>query len=326
MPVDPFAKGTFLFSRGGVRIEKAAPYSTAMDWLLSIADRLRPKVKAAFLQAVEAARKDVPAAELERLAAEGKYREILALLNAERRMDQLLKGSFAALITQAMSQAGAAAGPKIPRRMLAQPTTPFELEGLFNLINPRVSQFLNNYTAGLVINIGTDTGKAITELLRRANEEGRTPKAVARQIRDVIGLRPDQEKALANYQQRLELAGKMNQQQISKAVERYAKRLLAERADVIARTETMRAVNAGQNLAWQEAEQRELLAPGTRRRWLVTRDDRLCPVCAAIPGMNPEGQRLDEPFQTTMGPVLAPPLHPSCRCAMSLVIAAPPPL
>lgn len=326
MPIDPFTPRSFLYSKSGVVIAKAAPYSTAMDWLLAIADRLKPKIRATFLAAVEAARKEIPMAQIEALAAQGRYQEILAILRTEQRMDDLLKGSFVNAISQAMVAAGTSAGPRIPRAMLRSPTVTVELEGLFNLVNPRVTRFLNNYAAGLVTNISHETGRTISSLLGRANEEGLTPKAVARQLRDVVGLRPDQEASLASYRQRLEMSGTLKPDQLTKAVERYAARLLRERTELIARTESMRAANAGQQLAWDEAASRQLLAPDTKRRWLVTKDDRLCPFCAAIPALNPDGVGFSEAFQTKSGQVLAPPLHPNCRCAMSLIIAAPPPL
>jgi hypothetical protein len=53
----------------------------------------------------------------------------------------------------------------------------------------------------------------------------------------------------------------------------------------------------------------------TLREWIVTPDDRLCAYCASM-----DGQRvgLGEDFQSGLGPVHEPPLHPQCRCAVSL--------
>jgi hypothetical protein len=46
-----------------------------------------------------------------------------------------------------------------------------------------------------------------------------------------------------------------------------------------------------------------------------------CSICRAIPGMNPDGVGLHEPFQTPIGPIMHPAAHPACRCAVVLTFA-----
>lgn len=41
-------------------------------------------------------------------------------------------------------------------------------------------------------------------------------------------------------------------------------------------------------------------------------------ICRPIPGMNPQGRRVGEPFQTPVGLLLHPAAHPGCRCTDSL--------
>lgn len=91
----------------------------------------------------------------------------------------------------------------------------------------------------------------------------------------------------------------------------------SERADVIARTETMRAANQGQLEAWDQAEEQGLLTGDEKKEWIVTPDDRLCPICEPLDGeqvdrdgtFNVEGEEID-----------GPPAHPRCRCAMALAL------
>ena len=64
-----------------------------------------------------------------------------------------------------------------------------------------------------------------------------------------------------------------------------------------------------------------MLPSQTKRVWVLTPDDRLCEICSAIPDLNPDGVGLEETFDTDLGPVLSPPVHPNCRCAVSLEIA-----
>lgn len=82
---------------------------------------------------------------------------------------------------------------------------------------------------------------------------------------------------------------------------------------------TIRAANLGQQLLWrQAATQGLLLAERVRRSWIVTPDDKLCPLCRPL---HEQTVPLDQPFMTARGPVMTPPLHPRCRCALALVDA-----
>ncbi len=98
---------------------------------------------------------------------------------------------------------------------------------------------------------------------------------------------------------------------------RLADRMLRRRGLTIARTETITSANAGNRELIRSAVERGLAGVGQMTRfWLVTPDDRLCPICAAIPGMNPDGVGVDGMFVTPNGPVsVAGEVHPQCRCS-----------
>jgi len=85
------------------------------------------------------------------------------------------------------------------------------------------------------------------------------------------------------------------------------------RAETIARTETMRAANAGQREAWSQAEDDGLIEEGQTRVWIVTDDDRLCQDCEDMDG---EEAALGEDYDGDGGD--GPPLHPDCRCTEGL--------
>src|SRR5574340_724298 len=112
---------------------------------------------------------------------------------------------------------------------------------------------------------------------------------------------------------------RLRQEQIDAMVGRYFDRALNYRAKMIARTETLRASNAGAQELWRQAREQGLLrAENTRRVWIVTDDERLCPNCEEVPDMNEGGVGLDEDFDTPLGPIQVPPLHPHCRCTVAL--------
>lgn len=107
-------------------------------------------------------------------------------------------------------------------------------------------------------------------------------------------------------------------EQIDKMVAAYATKYRAYRARNIARTEALRATNMGVQDGWRQGIATGNIAENlVRRRWLVARDERLCPSCSSVPAMNPKfGVPFAAPFKTDSGPVFLPPLHPSCRCTV----------
>lgn len=116
--------------------------------------------------------------------------------------------------------------------------------------------------------------------------------------------------------QRAVTSGKpLKPEQIDKMVAAYARKYRKFRAETIARTESMRALNMGTQEGWRQAVQAgkvdELLV---RRFWKVASDERTCEICEPIPDLNAKGVMLAGPFATPEGPTFLPPMHPNCRC------------
>lgn len=112
----------------------------------------------------------------------------------------------------------------------------------------------------------------------------------------------------------------LSKAQIDKMVEAYARKYRKFRAETIARTEALRAVNVGVQDAWRQAvEQNKVSETSLRRRWSVALDERLCETCSPVPSMNPKlGVKFAQPFATPKGPAMLPPLHPNCRCSVTI--------
>lgn len=84
------------------------------------------------------------------------------------------------------------------------------------------------------------------------------------------------------------------------------------RAQTIARTETMRAVSAGQREYWEDAAEQGLLPKTARRVWIAAEDEALCDVCQAL-----DGKKAKLGAQYAAG-IDGPPAHPNCRCTEGL--------
>lgn len=84
------------------------------------------------------------------------------------------------------------------------------------------------------------------------------------------------------------------------------------RAENIARTEGMKGFNTGRRKGYEKSG----LVKG--KQWIVTYDDRLCPICRPMANKT---AGLKDYFVTNEGlRVLEPPVHPQCRCTITPIL------
>lgn len=167
----------------------------------------------------------------------------------------------------------------------------------FRMLSGLSLAWLESESARLVTRISEDTRQSIRRVLTSGYVEGVGARAMGRQIRSLVGLTPDQAVAVARYTAALP---PITEEARLRLTQTYARRLLALRAETIARTETMSAANAGQMAAWvEQAAVGRLDRTRVWVEWMVTEDDRLCPLCAPM-----DGQRIrigDQFVATTTG-------------------------
>jgi hypothetical protein len=194
----------------------------------------------------------------------------------------------------------------------------------FDTTNPRLIKVIDNNVGNLITLIEDSTRNNIRRVIKKTFDEGLPPKKSAKLIIDEIGLTQNQARALENYQAAQEAAG-IKGKKLAQRIERFRKRKLKERSLNIARTETIRAVNEGQKEMWLQAKDEGFLDPAiTRKKWVVTPDDDLCPICIGIRALGeviPIEQDFIVPATkfTSKTKVNTPPAHPLCRCAMELI-------
>jgi hypothetical protein len=217
----------------------------------------------------------------------------------------------------------------------------------FNLINPHVVEWAVQHAAEQLEEIDETQRAAIRHVVVEMQRGKFTYASAARELRKIVGLTREQASAVALFRRKLEarrgvvddaqageapftpteqeiLLGRLanTQARIDRLVERYEGRLLKDRTETIALTESMTAAVRGQQEAWLAAQQDGLLPADQLQRWLITPDERLCAICAPMKDQTaPLGQPFTHPEANEQ--FLGPPIHPACRCAVSLVIAAP---
>lgn len=97
-----------------------------------------------------------------------------------------------------------------------------------------------------------------------------------------------------------------------KRAEAYGRRLLRQRAEVLARTEIQRVLNVGAVDGWLDLRSRGLISGEAVVVWHVR--PAACPLCSDVSG---EVVRLGEVFSNGLR---YPPVHPNCRCVLELRI------
>jgi hypothetical protein len=289
-----------------LRFDKAAKPA---QWrrIHEIADQMQPQIKTAFLKAVQGIKDDVKLKDLIAAAETGRIDVVLQILGLDTLYDRLANLSQAIRDTYQKSA-------EMSRDYLPK------IEGLtvlprFDITNPAAINFLRNYDFRLIQDLTHTTREGLRSVIANAFEYGGPVDEQARMIRNLIGLTDRQADAVLNYEQMLTDTSGYSPGKIESMVGAYADRQLNWRALTIARTESIRAAEAGKDALWRQMIANNVLDPSKiRRYWYVTPDDRLCPACEAVPDQNDDGVGMDEPFDTDNGPVMTPPLHPACRC------------
>jgi hypothetical protein len=186
----------------------------------------------------------------------------------------------------------------------------------FDVTDPRSVDYIRQHSGDLIKEWGSSSKQAVRVILDKGFNNGRTPYQMARQIRESgIGLLDRQATAMENYRRRLEndTAADLTDTQIQGRVDRYASKLLRERSEMIARTETNSALSEGRAQQWAQAMEAGLLDPGQKKEWVAGMNEATCEICQGLDG---EQRLLTEPYSTG---VMRPPQHPRCTCSDVLV-------
>ncbi len=303
------------------------PADRAQRRLQDLADRLEPSLRRAFLDMAVSLSPESVAALVRLLEAGDIDAAVAYLIGSPRAVAAVtaVSAAYASGIIRTVSAVIRDIGADGPRRLvIASPVASPDLiaavrrweDGAFARVRRDVTAGLRETIASeLQRGIGprqvavrlkagaagglTAYDRKIINSFRQALEEGRVGDAARRTLRD----------------RRLKISDTLTPAQIDKAVAAYERKLIAFRAETFARTAAMQAANEASGVGWKEAVRQGVVPVNeVKRFWVVAQDERLCPTCAPVPGLNEAGVGLDDLFTTPNGPALHPPLHPNCRC------------
>lgn len=140
-------------------------------------------------------------------------------------------------------------------------------------------------------------------------------------LKTTVKLPPRYANAVKRYRTTLKDGGKKTSV-ANRLADSYARRLLDDHVDTIARTEVMTALNEGQSMYWDDMVASGVLADHVvQRQWSTAIDERTCTTCGA---MDKARVPYHGEFELPSGVLIhKPPAHPRCRCSAVLHVPDP---
>lgn len=221
-------------------------------------------------------------------------------------------------------------------------------------VSPQAERAASKVSADLVHGLTEESRETVKHVIAAGVRDSRNPREIAKDIRSSIGLTPDQADAVTSYRKALEAGdysnalgrelrdGKFDRtlaaaqrkvtpidaDKIDQMVDRYRSNYVGYRSTVIARTESLRAVHAGNEEMFRQAIDRgDIEADQLTRTWNTAGGPR---VRASHRAMNNQKRDFGESFTTGDGVDLDYPGDPSapieetvqCRCVVSTTLSS----
>lgn len=219
----------------------------------------------------------------------------------------------------------------------------------FDQVNRRAVDRIRRHGAALLREARQSQIDAARDALTDGVTRGLNPRQTARAVRETVGLTARQVRAVRNYRALLqtdpaealsrELRDRrfdrtvrrsaldrrpLTTDQVDRMVNRYRQNYVRYRAETIARTESLRAVNGGHDEAYLQAEEAGVIRrDSTVRVWTPASDARVRDSHSAMRG---QARGIREPFVSGAGNILQYPGDPDappadtiqCRCTLAV--------
>jgi Phage Mu protein F like protein len=192
----------------------------------------------------------------------------------------------------------------------------------FGEADPALGWVARTLTADLVTAVGDETRTAIRETLARVLTDPTRGRLTPADLEPLIGLTRRDARAVDRLRaetlaRALEagLPQARAQATADRVAAQAARRYLRARAQLIARTETIRAQELTRHLTWERLQREGWLPLGLKVEWATAEDSKVCPLCDPLDGQQVP---LGEKFYPG-GYARPPDPHPACRCTTVLV-------
>jgi Phage Mu protein F like protein len=191
----------------------------------------------------------------------------------------------------------------------------------FGEADPALGWVARTLTADLVSEVGDETRTAIRETLARVLTDPTRGRLTPADLEPLIGLTSRDARAVDRLRaetlaRALEagLPPARAQATADQLAAQAARRYLRARAQLIARTETIRAQELTRHLTWDRLQREGALPLELHVQWVVADTPVVCPICLPLDQqIVPLGGKFEP------GGFAHPPAHPNCRCVTTLV-------
>lgn len=308
----------------------ASPESLFLRRMLRRARNLQPDLRSSLLESFDLLRVLVGEEDLERLIREAGLDRVLTETLDDATLERAF-GSFRKELQRAIERATIWRVNEIP----GEPPTI-----AFDVLSPNTIDAVKQLDSRVMRTLKDDVREGFRQAVQRGLEEGKNPRVVARRSREMLGLAPKQEAAVANFRRMLEegdrealsrelrdkrfdrtldkaLGAKgtgLSEEQIEKMVGAYRRKMVAFNAETNARTAALGAQKRGNRLGWERmVEEGRIDATRIRRRWQNVGDSRVRPLHQDPPeGVNGEVVGFYEEYST--GELIPGEETYNCRC------------
>ena len=295
--------------------------------------RLRPEVIHALIRAWSIIVASFNESELAQIIDSGN----VDLLIAEALADQALDRALIPLrqrMRDVMHSGFTYTVPSLPRGGKINGT----IAVAFDQLSPDVVAAIRSLETPVLTRLKEDVREVVRARVHDGIVAGENPRAIAKDLRSVIGLGETQYQEIQNYRDALQglngrsvsnytlrsktidkmlAKGPLTDAQIDREIAAYTKRRIALNAEATARTATLQAFKQGQKLSWQDAQAKGVIQPNGRlvKQWLGVLDDRERPEHVA---MEKETVPFDEPYSN--GEMTPGDSTYNCRCVEKIFI------
>lgn len=299
---------------------------------------LQPDVAAALLRAFAIIRESISDAELARIIAAGQVDRLFSDALTQSVMDRAFL-AYRTRVRQTVERGFRYTVPDLPKAGKVDGTVAVAFDHLSDNVITAIRDLDNTGVSRLK----TEVQDVVRAYVENGLRDGAGPRTIARGIRGIVGLAPNQLKSVLNLRRELEtsqyasaaerqlLDARFNLSKldalsvsdraarIDTIVESYRKSFVAFHAETASRTATLDAYKQGQRLAWQQAQDVGVVPASAHlvKRWVGVMDDRERPSHVAMEG---ETVPIDDPFSNGQD-------YPgqgefNCRCVERVFVAA----
>lgn len=288
---------------------------------------LTPDVARAILRAFQTLRDGLSDSELTRLVSSGQVERIFDSMLSQARFDAAMQP------VRDRMRKGIVEGVKYFQRDIVKPKS---VTIAFDSLNPDAITGIRQIETRVITTMEDGVRESVRAFVENGLRDGRAASSVAKEIRSVVGLAPNQERAVASFRTLLEggnrealqralrdkrfdttldrVLGKngegLSADQVEKMVDAYRRRSIAMNANTIARTASGDAVKLGQHYSIQSAVERGIYdGDRLQKTWVGVMDSRERPEHVAM-----EGETVPWDGQFSNGETIPGQSTYSCRC------------